>query len=116
MTGNTPSNEEMRKKGGVIDQRQQQIDPTGKRRYDPNDSAIPRSQKQAGQDLSEPQSGQPVGDGRTLDRQKHSDPGRREDGQSDHAGTGHSPRAADTLTPGKQGGGGVRPPRPPKTP
>ena len=35
----TPSNEAMREKDGVIDQRQQQIDPAGKHRHSPNDTA-----------------------------------------------------------------------------
>ncbi len=51
-----PSNEALRKKGGVIDQRQQQIDPAGKHRDDPNNVAK-RSQKQPGQDLRDPQNG-----------------------------------------------------------
>ena len=51
-----PSNEVLRKKGGVIDQRQQQIDPAGKHRDDPNEAAK-RSRKQPGQDLRDPQKG-----------------------------------------------------------
>lgn len=47
----TPS---QRDKGGVIDQRQQQIDPAAKHRADLNDAAK-RSQKQPGQDLRDPQ-------------------------------------------------------------
>ena len=54
MEDKTPSNEALRKKGGVIDQRQQQIDPAGKHRDDPNEAAK-RSQKQPGQDLRNPQ-------------------------------------------------------------
>lgn len=49
-----PSNETMRKNGRVIDQRQQQIDPAGKHRVDPNEAAK-RSQKQPGQDMRNPQ-------------------------------------------------------------
>lgn len=49
-----PSNEALRKKGGVIDQRQQQIDPAGKHRADPNEAAK-RSQKQPGQELRDPE-------------------------------------------------------------
>lgn len=49
-----PSNEALRTKDGVIDQRQQQIDPAGKHRVDP-DEAARRSQKQPGQDLRDPQ-------------------------------------------------------------
>lgn len=49
-----PSNEALRHKDGVIDQRQQQIDPAGKHRVDPNEAAK-RSQKQPGQDLRDPQ-------------------------------------------------------------
>lgn len=54
MTEKTPANEALRHKGGVIDQRQQQIDPAGKHRADPDDAAK-RSQKQPGQDLRDPQ-------------------------------------------------------------
>ena len=50
----TPSNEALRKKDGVIDQRKQQIDPAGKHRVDQNEAAK-RSQKQPGQDLRDPQ-------------------------------------------------------------
>ena len=56
MQEKTSSNEALRKKGGVIDQRQQQIDPAGKHREDPNEAAK-RSQKQPGQDLRDPQKG-----------------------------------------------------------
>ena len=57
MKGKIPSNAALRKKdGGVIDQRQQQIDPAGKHRVDPNEAAK-RSQKQPGQVLHDPQSG-----------------------------------------------------------
>jgi len=53
--GPTSSNEALRRKGrSVIDQRQQQIDPAGKHRADPNGGPN-RSQKQPGQDLSDPQ-------------------------------------------------------------
>lgn len=54
MEPKTPSNEALRKKGGVIDQRQQQIDPAGTHRVDPNESAK-RPQKQPSQDLRDPQ-------------------------------------------------------------
>ena len=56
MEEKTPSNEALRKKGRVTDQRQQQIDPAGKHRDDPNEAAK-RSQKQPGQDLRDPQKG-----------------------------------------------------------
>ena len=56
MQEKTPSNEVLRKKDGVIDQRQQQIDPAGKQRADPNDAAK-RSQKQPGQGLRNPHKG-----------------------------------------------------------
>ena len=56
MEEKTPSNEALRKKGRVIDQRQQQIDPAGKHRDDPNEAAK-QSQKQPGQDLRDPQKG-----------------------------------------------------------
>jgi hypothetical protein len=49
-----PSNEALRRKGRVIDQRQQQIDPAGHHRADPNDAGGKRSQKQPGQDLRDP--------------------------------------------------------------
>lgn len=54
MAEKTPANELLRKKDGVIDQRQQQIDPAGKHRTDQNEDAR-RSQKQPGQDLRDPQ-------------------------------------------------------------
>ena len=49
-----PSNEVLRHKGGVIDQRQQQIDPAGKHRSDPNETAK-QSSKQPGHDLPNPE-------------------------------------------------------------
>lgn len=48
------SKEAMRKKGRGIGQRQQQIDPAGKHRVDPNEAAK-RSQKQPGQDIPDSQ-------------------------------------------------------------
>lgn len=57
MTQNIPTNEALRRKDGVIDQRQQQIDPAGKHRDDPNHVGPKRSQKQPGQDLHDPQDG-----------------------------------------------------------
>lgn len=54
MTENIPSNEALRQKGSVIDQRNQQIDPAGRHRIDQNEAAK-RSQKQPGQDLHDPQ-------------------------------------------------------------
>ena len=54
MNGKIRSNKALRNKGGVIDQRKQQIDPAGKHRIDPNEAAK-RSQKQPGQDLRDPQ-------------------------------------------------------------
>lgn len=116
MTGSTPSNEDMRNKGGVIGQRQQQIDPAGKRRYDPNDSAILRSQKQAGQDLRDPQPGDEDPDRPNPAWDKKSEPGRRENAQNDHAGTKHSPDEFDTMNPQKQGVGDGQPPRKPLIP
>lgn len=50
-----PANERLRHQNGVIDQRQQQIDPTGKHRDDPKDAGPKRSQKQPGQALQTPQ-------------------------------------------------------------
>lgn len=55
MTSKPPSNDALQKKDGVIGQRQQQIDPAGHHRADPDDTKPERSQKQAGQDLSDPQ-------------------------------------------------------------
>lgn len=49
-----PANEALRKEDGVIDQRNQQIDPAGKHRVDVNENSK-RSQKQPGQDLRDPQ-------------------------------------------------------------
>ncbi len=49
-----PSNEALRKKDGVLDQRNQQIDPAGMHRLDENEAAK-RSQKQPGQDRRDPQ-------------------------------------------------------------
>lgn len=49
-----PANESLRRKDGVIDQRQQQIDPAGKHRDDPN-AAARRPQKQPGQDPGHPE-------------------------------------------------------------
>jgi hypothetical protein len=63
MTEKIPANEALRHKPGVIDQRQQQIDPAGKLREDPNDAGPKRAQKQAGQDLRNPQDGGPKGPG-----------------------------------------------------
>lgn len=48
MTSKKPTNEAMRRTGRVIDQRQQQIDPTGKKRVDQNEAAR-HSTKQPGQ-------------------------------------------------------------------
>ena len=56
-----PSNEELRHKGGVIDQRQQQIDPAGKHRSDPNETAK-HSSKQPGHDLPNPEEGNDHGE------------------------------------------------------
>lgn len=51
-----PTNEALRRKDGVIDQRKQQIDPAGKHRVGQNKTAK-RSQKQPGQDLSDTKDG-----------------------------------------------------------
>jgi len=53
-----PTNKDLRTKGGVIDQRQQRIDPTGKHGAKPSDAgeAGPKpTQKQPGQSLRNPQ-------------------------------------------------------------
>ena len=57
-----PANEALRRKDGVIDQRQQQIDPAGKHRVDPNEVGPKRSQKQPGQDLHDPHEGDDDGE------------------------------------------------------
>jgi hypothetical protein len=57
MSETQPANEALRRKGNVIDQRQQQIDPAGKHRVDQNDAGPKRSQKQPGQSLVDPQGG-----------------------------------------------------------
>lgn len=54
MYGKAPSSKELRAKGGVIDERQQGTDPGEKLRVDPKDKAK-RSQKQPGQELTDPQ-------------------------------------------------------------
>ena len=51
-----PSNEALRHKGGVIDQRKQQIDPAGKHRVDLNETAK-QSSKQPGHGLELPKGG-----------------------------------------------------------
>lgn len=51
-----PSEVALRKKRGVIDRRQQQVDPAGMHRDDPNEAAK-RSQEQPGQDQRDPQKG-----------------------------------------------------------
>ncbi|OYW58445.1 MAG: hypothetical protein B7Z31_07715 [Rhodobacterales bacterium 12-65-15] len=53
-----PTNHDLRRKDGVIDQRQQRIDPTGRHGADPSDAteAGPHpTQKQPGQSLRNPQ-------------------------------------------------------------
>ena len=57
MTDQIPENEALRRKKNVIDQRQQQIDPAGRHREDPNDAGPKRAQKQVGQDMHNPQDG-----------------------------------------------------------
>ena len=54
-TSDEPANMVLRQQGGVIDQRQQQIDPAGKHRIDQNANSAKRSQKQPGQSLKNPQ-------------------------------------------------------------
>jgi hypothetical protein len=54
MYGKAPSSKELRAKGGMIDERQQGIDPAKRPRVDPTNKAK-RSQKQPGQDLTDPQ-------------------------------------------------------------
>ena len=55
MTDKTPANEALRIKDGVIDQRQQQIDPAGKHRDDPNANGgkLPRRGDNNAEDQSE---------------------------------------------------------------
>jgi hypothetical protein len=54
MYGKAPSSKELRAKGGMIDERQQGSDPAERHRVGPNNTAK-RSQKQPGQDLTDPQ-------------------------------------------------------------
>ena len=54
MYGKAPSSKELRAKGGIIDERQQGTDPAERHRVGPNNKAK-RSQKQPGQDLTDPQ-------------------------------------------------------------
>ncbi|RGP37608.1 hypothetical protein D1012_09730 [Pseudotabrizicola alkalilacus] len=55
MTKSLPENEALRRKGPVLDQRQQQIDPAGQHRVDQDEVSAKRSQKQPGQSLTDPQ-------------------------------------------------------------
>ena len=56
MVTKSPTTNDLRTKGNVIDQRQQQIDPAGKHRADPNDAAK-GSQKQPGHPADDPKNG-----------------------------------------------------------
>lgn len=51
MTNEQPTNKDLRTNKGVIDQRQQRIDPTGTHGGEASDAGPKRSQKQPGQDL-----------------------------------------------------------------
>lgn len=55
MTKSLPANEALRRKGPVLDQRQQQIDPAGQHRVDQDEVTANGSQKQPGQTPTEPQ-------------------------------------------------------------
>ncbi|ULB10959.1 hypothetical protein ORIO_13710 [Cereibacter azotoformans] len=57
MTDNDkPAPGDRRREGNSVDQRQQQIDPTGRDREDPGEAGPHRSQKQPGQAPEDPQS------------------------------------------------------------
>ncbi|MDT8853709.1 hypothetical protein RNZ50_01410 [Paracoccaceae bacterium Fryx2] len=115
MKEKTPSNEALRKKGGVIDQRNQQIDPAGERRADPNEVAR-RSQKQPGQDLRDPQVDADHGDEPKHAREKRTPPGKRQNAQGDPEGSAHSPDEFDVMNPQKQGLGDKKPDQSPAKP
>lgn len=57
MTENRPTNKDLRTTDGVIDQRQQRIDPASKN-GEASDAGPKRSQKQPGQSLHNPQDGE----------------------------------------------------------
>lgn len=104
MSEEKSSNEELRHKDNVIDQRQQQIDPAGHHRVDPNDAAK-WSQKQPGQDPQDPHRVLPPSGRPDRDKGKLDQPGRRENAQGEHAGSAHEPEAFDPKNPEKQGVG-----------
>ncbi len=57
MTQKRPTNEPRRKRKGVNDPRLRQTYPAGNPHHEPDDTENKRSQKQPGQDLSNPQKG-----------------------------------------------------------
>ena len=115
MSKEKPSNEELRKKNNVIDQRQQQIDPAGHHRFDPNDTAN-WSQKQPGQDPEDPHEERASSARPDRDKGKMDQPDHRENAQGRHAGSAHEPEAFDSKNPEKQGVGITGKPSDRKTP
>lgn len=107
MTKEPPSNEALRHKNNVIDQRQQQIDPAGHHRVDPNEAAK-RSQKQPGQDLADPHRVLATSGAQDRGKDKLDQPGRRENAQGEHEGSRHDPEEFDVMNPQKQGIGTQR--------
>lgn len=104
MTEDKHSTKALRTKDKVIDQRQQQIDPAGHHRVDPNEAAR-RSQKQPGQDLTDPHRVLASSNDPKRDTSKLDQPGRPENAQGKHAGSEHAPEAFDSKNPEKQGVG-----------
>lgn len=103
MTDRTPLNEKHRKKDGVIDQRNQQIDPAGKHRVDHNAVDAKRSQKQPGQDMRDPQETvDSMPDGEQLAKKRHLQPGTYHNAQGDHAGSKHAAEEFNVKNPQKQ--------------
>lgn len=100
-----PSTQALRHRNGVIDQRQQQIDPAGKYRVDPNDAAK-WSQKQPGERLHDPH-GTPA---------PAEAPDQNPNAKGDQAGSAHVPAEFDDVNPQKHGLAGPKEPRPPNTP
>jgi len=96
--------EALREKNNVIDQRQQQIDPAGHHRVDPNHAAK-GSQKQPGQDPEAARDAPAPSAGRDPDQGRMDQPEHRQNAQGRHAGSAHGPAAFDTKNPEKQGVG-----------
>lgn len=95
-------NDALREKNNVIDQRQQQIDPAGHHRVDPNHAAK-GSQKQPGQETEAARDRRRASAGRDPDQGRMDQPDHRQNAQGRHAGSAHDPAAFDTKNPEKQG-------------